>query len=279
MAIKDSHGPWNALSALEIASTPQIAKMLKPFSQPVADCYECGVEVPTLSCKREKGMDIRVTGLFLKRLLNDLRATWDLLLLGYTSQAGSVAAAAFENAFITSCVAGNIRRAEKFLNCKSGGSPWSVVDLCKMYTRQLRGKSKKSGSTSVDLEDETYWKVLYSLYRWLCKLKHPTIPSALHDAFSVSLTGAEYIIMAAPDTRMEDLPSKAFILTVTTLKVKEAIESFALARELDFEKPNVISWQKRFDSIVTNLDKAVDPIMKKPLPFDYEGNILRKMTR
>jgi len=279
MAIKDSHGLWNALSALEIASTPQIAKMLKPFSQPVTDCYECGVEVPTLSCKREKGMDIRVSGLFLKRLLNDLRATWDLLLLGYTSQAGSVAAAAFENALITSCVAGNIRRAEKFLNCKSGGSPWSVVDLCKMYTRQLREKSKKSGSTSVDLEDETYWKVLYSLYRWLCKLKHPTIPSALHDAFSVSLDGDEYIVMAAPDTRMEDLPSKAFILTVTTLKVKEAIESFALARELDFEKPNVISWQKRFDSIVTNLDKAVDPIMKKPLPFDYEGNILRKMTR
>lgn len=279
MAIKDSHGLWNALSALEIASTPQIAKMLKPFSQPVTDCYECGVEVPTLSCKREKGMDIRVTGLFLKRLLNDLRATWDLLLLGYTSQAGSVAAAAFENTLITSCVAGNIRRAEKFLNCKSGGSPWSVVDLCKMYTRQLREKSKKSGSTSADLEDETYWKVLYSQYKWLCKLKHPTIPSALHDAFSVSLDGDEYIVMAAPDTRMEDLPSKAFILTVTTLKVKEAIESFALARELDFEKPNVISWQKRFDSIVTNLDKAVDPIMKKPLPFDYEGNILRKMTR
>ena len=110
-------------------------------------------------------------------------------------------------------------------------------------------------------------------------MKHPTIPSALHDAFSVSLDGDEYIVMAAPDTRMEDLPSKAFILTVTTLKVKEAIESFALARELDFEKPNVISWQKRFDSIVTNLDKAVDPIMKKPLPFDYEGNILRKKNR
>jgi len=279
MAIKDSHGLWNALSALEIASTPQIAKMLKPFSLPVTDCYECGVEVPTLSYKHKKGMDIRVTGLFLKRLLNDLRATWNLLLLGYTSQAGSVAAAAFENALITSCVAGNIRRAEKFLNCKSGGSPWSVVDLCKMYIHQLRRKNKKAGSTSVDLEDETYWKVLYSQYTWLCKLKHPTIPSALHDAFSVSLDGDEYIVMAAPDTRMEDLPSKAFILTVTTLKVKEAIESFALARELDFEKPNVISWQKRFDSIVTNLDKAVDPMMKKPLPFDYEGNILRKMTR
>ncbi len=123
MAIKDSHGLWNALSALEIASTSQVAKMLKPFSLPVTDCYECGVEALTLSCKHENTKDMRVAGLFLKRLLNDLRAVWNLLLLGYTSQAGSVAAAAFENALITSCVAGNIRRAEKFWNCKSGGSP------------------------------------------------------------------------------------------------------------------------------------------------------------
>ncbi len=279
MAIKDSHGLWNALSALEIASTPQIAKMLKPFSHPVTDCYECGVEVPTLSCKRGNGMDIRVTGLFLKRLLNDLRATWDLLLLGYTSQAGSVAAAAFENALIIDCVAGNIPRAKKMVANKSGGSPWSVADLCKMYIHQLKKANKKSREDSTDLDDESYWESLYSQYMWLCKLKHPTIPSALHDAFSVSLDGDEYIVMAAPDTRTEDLPSKAFILTATTLKVKEAIESFAFARELDFTKPNVISWQRRFNTIVTNLEKAVDPIMKKPLPFDYEGNILRKMTR
>lgn len=277
MTIKDSRGLWDALSALELASTPKIAKMLKPFAQPVTDCYECGVEVPTLSCKHENTKDMRVAGLFLKRLLNDLRAVWNLLLLGYTSQAGSVAAAAFENALIISCVAGNIRRTEEFLNCKAGGLPWSVAELCKIYTRQLKEESKKSGRTSAHLEDETYWEALYSLYMWLCKLKHPTIPSALHDAFSVSLTGADYIIMAAPDTRIEDLPSKAFILSVTILRVKEAIENLALIRKLDFEKPNVISWKKRFDSIVTNLDKAVDPIIKKThLPFDYKGRILKK---
>lgn len=280
MAIKDSRGLWNALSALELASTPEIAKMLNTFSLPVTDCYECGVEVPTLSCKHENTKGMRVAGLFLKRLLNDLRAVWNLLLLGYTSQAGSVAAAAFENALIISCIVGNIRRAEKFMNFKSGGSPWSVAELCKIYTRQLREKSEKSGRTSAHLEDETYCQELYPLYMWLCKLKHPTIPSALHDAFSVSLTGADYIIMAAPDTRIEDLPSKAFILSVTILRVNDAIESLALARELDFNKPNVVSWQKRFDSIVTSLDKAVHPIIKKTtLPFDYKGHILRKMTR
>lgn len=276
MTIKDSRGLWNALSVLELASTPKIAKMLNPFSQPVIDCYECGVEAPTLSGKYNKGPDICITALFLKRLLNDLRATWNLLLLGYTSQAGSVAAAAFENAFIIICVAGNDQSARKLVSCKSGGSPWSVAELCRMYVSQLERKGELSEKDLADLNGKAYWEILYAQYQWLCNLKHPTIPSTLHDAFSVSLTGDDYIIMAAPDVRDEDLPNKAFILTTITLHTWEAIESFALARELDDEDSRVISWKERFGSIGTNLDKAVDPIMKMPLPFDYKGRILRK---
>lgn len=277
MVIKDSHGFWDALSPLEVAESPKIAKILKPFSRPITDCYECGMEVPTLSCKREKTKDIAIAALFLKRLLNDLRATWNLLLLGYTSQAGSVAAAAFENALITNCLAGNVQRAEKMWNHESGGSPWSVANLCRMYVHQLKEQDNKYGKASSDQEYDTLSEALYALYKWLCKVKHPTLPSALHDAFSVSLTGDDYLIMAAPDTRIEDLPNKAFILSVTILRVKEAIGSFALARELDYDKSNVISWQHRFDSIATNLDKAVDPIIKKMhLPFDYTGRMFEK---
>jgi hypothetical protein len=275
MAPKDSRGLWLALSAVELADSPKIAKMLKPFHEPIQDCYECGVEVPTLSCKRKKGLNIAVTGLFLKRVLNDLRAVWNLLLLGYTSQAGSVAAAAFENALIVSCVAGNIQRAEK-LSSSAGSSPWKVANLCKMFTHQLNER-KLAGKTSSALEDDSYWKVLYSQYKWLCKVKHPTISSATHDAFSVSLDGDEYIIMAAPDTRIEDLPSKAFILSVTILRVTEAIESFALAREIDYKDDRAVSWQERFDKISKDLDKAVDPLIKKTrLPFDYNGRVFRK---
>lgn len=260
--MRNSRGLWNALSPLELVSSPKIAEMLKPFVRPITDCYECGVEVPTLPCKHETTKDIGVAALFLKRSLNDLRATWNLLLLGYTSQAGSVAAAAFENALAISCIAGSINIAEQFLKSESG-LPWSVADLCRMQASQTK-------------EDENYWEVSYSQYKWLCKVKHPTIPSALHDAFSVSLTGSEYIVMGAPDTRTEDLPSKAFILSVTILRVTEAIRSFALARRLDFEKPNVVSWQNRLDSIAPNLDAAVDPLMKMPLPFTYDGRIFQK---
>ncbi len=277
MVIKDSHGFWNALTLLELAESPKIGEMLKHFSQPITDCYECGMEVPTLSCRREKTKGIAISALFLKRLLNDLRATWNLILLGYTSQAGSVAAAAFENALIINCLAGNVRRAEKMWKHKSGGSPWSTATLCKMYAYLSKQEDEKSGKVLSDQEYDTQTEMMYALYQWLCKVKHPTLPSALHDALSVSLTGDEYMIMAAPDARIEDLPNKAFILTVTMLRVVEAIDSFAIARELDSGKPNVIAWQKRFDSIVTNLDKAVDPIIEKmQLPFDYRGRMFRK---
>ena len=145
--MRNSHGLWDALSPLELASSPKIAEMLKPFKQPITDCCECGVEVPTLPCKRDATKDIGVAALFLKRLLNDLRAVWNLLLLGYTSQAGSVAAAAFENALITSCVADNALMAKKLQSSQSGGSPWSVPDLCKMYTRKLKDRAETSGKT------------------------------------------------------------------------------------------------------------------------------------
>lgn len=265
MKIKDSHGLWNVLSGLELASSPKIADMLKDFSQPTTDCYECGVEVPTLPCRRKKTKDIGVAALFLKRSLNDLRATWNLLLLGYTSQAGSVAAAAFENALATSSIAGDISRAEQFLKSNTG-LPWSVADLCRIQAQQAKG-------------DDNYWEILYSQYRWLCQVKHPTIPSAVHDALAVSFTGKEYIVMAAPDTRIEDLPSKAFILSLTILRMTEAIENFALARKLDFKKSNVVSWKNRLESIWDNIDKAVDPIMKMPLPFSYDGWPFNKINR
>jgi len=244
--------------------SPNIADMLSPFRTPITDCYECGVEVPTLPCNRDKTTDIKVAGLFLKRILNDLRVIWNLLSLGYTSQAGSVSAAAFENCLIVNCIAGNVGRTNRFLKSTSGQSPWSVTELCRMYTKQLQKKS--------DAQDTSDWEVLYSQYMWLCKLKHPSLGSATHDALATGISENEYTIMAAPDDRTEDLPSKSFVLAVAVLRTEEAIESFADAKELDYEHTRVSNWRRRLDSIAGNLDQAVDPIIRRSnLPFDYKG--------
>lgn len=65
-------------------------------------------------------------------------------------------------------------------------------------------------------------------------------------------------------SRKPDLPSKGLVLSVTILRVTEAIESVGLARQLDLEESQVISWQERLDSIVTNLDEAIAPLVKTP---------------
>jgi len=279
MTRESAVGLWNALSIVERAESPKLAKVLEPFSRPVANCYECGVEVPTLPSKRAQTKDIAVAALFLKRTLNDLRATWNLLLQGYTSQAGSVAAAAFENALIVTCIAGNSDRADMLIKSKSGESPWSVADLCKIHIRQVQGEAEKSGKAFSEREFGLAWRELYAQYVWLCKIKHPTMPSALHDAFSVSLDGNEYIIMAAPDTRPEDMPNKAMILVATINRILAAIRRFAWACNMDIGNARVVSWQKRLDSVIPDIYEAMKPLWGKPLPISVGNTKLAREYR
>jgi hypothetical protein len=270
MTKRSSRGLWIALSALELAESSKIAEMLRPFFAIVTDCYECGVEVATLSCRHMKTKDVKVAALFLKRSLNDLRAVWNLLMLGYTSQAGTVAAAAFENSLLANCISGHADRAEKMLKSKSGESPWTLADLCKFEAAHATDRDEESAEILSDRQYDAYWRRLYTQYSWLCNLKHPSLPSALHDASAVLSKQNEFIIMAAPDSRNEDLPNKVLILTVTILRLHEAIASFADARQLDLKDPEVVAWRERFNSTMSNLLKVVDPYTQSPLAFQVK---------
>ena len=278
MSIKDSRGFWNLVKLLEASAEPNIAKMLEPFSTSIIDLYECGVEVCTLiQTSHAHHKYLGVVGLFLKRLLNDIRSVWILLTLGYTSEAGAIAAASFENALIIICITEEENRAKRLL--EYGGSPWSIAELCKMYARQW-GKSdkKEQGENDIDndIDYETVWRGNYAIYQWLCKLKHPHMASVLHDAYSVSIEG-RYGIMAAPDDRIEDLPNKAGVLSAIILYTHTAIKNLAKAGALDYKDEKGQFWQKRFDSIVPNYARAMEPIRKNTeLPFDYMGRMKRK---
>ena len=100
-------GLWQACANMEEVSQPQLLMSLEPFSKPVIDCYEVGVQAPTLKGKRHHDLDITYSALFLKRALTDLRVVWKLLSVGYTSQAAVVAAALFEHALVVNSLAGS----------------------------------------------------------------------------------------------------------------------------------------------------------------------------
>lgn len=275
MTKKDAVGLWRSSFAMEASASLKLAEMLNPFQKPVEICYECGVEVPTLKCKRSKEKDLRVSSLFLKRTLNDLRAIWHLLLLGYTSQAGSIAAAAFENALIASCVAGNVDRADRLLNSESGDSPWSVVELCKMKAKQMKEEAEIIEETFTEKDFDLAWMGIYGAYKWLCRIKHPTLPSTLHDAFSASAKSEEFVVMAAPDIREEDLPNKFTILAITISRIHDAIRSFAFSIKADHDDPRVILWTERLNTIIPSSMEAYESV-RFSLPFDIKYSRLAK---
>lgn len=251
-------GLWYALNPLETVSRRELAPGMEPLERPVEDAYECAVEVPTLPHQGSRPDGIRVAGLYLKRLLNDLRSVWLLASTGYSAQAGSVAAAAFENAMIVNCVASDDAKAETVL--KRGESPWSVSDLCTMYSRQERiGGSKSRPPDSPDPS-----RVLYAHYQALCALKHPSLVPVLHGTWPRTDDNL-YMIMAAPDTREEDVELKSWIIVVTAVRVVEATKSFAKGMSLDEDNDRVRRWRTRLDGIEPSLDKVVTERMDRGL--------------
>lgn len=273
--IKSSKGLWKACYQMEISAALTLNEVLKVFEEPIEKLYECGIEVVTLKNNAQEGSNsTKIGGIFLKRCLTDLRAIWSLLQIGYTSQAGCVAAAAFENALIVEAISNNDERARLIMNSKSGDSPWSVVNLCKFHADQVKEESRLLEKEFSEQEYEFAWAQLYGAYKWLCKIKHPTMPSAIHDTGASTHHEGEYVIMAVPDIREEDTPNKYVILTIVISRIRSAIRNFAFGVQIDFEDDGVQSWLQRFNSIITDTLIANKKIHME-LPFVVTDEKLR----
>jgi len=120
---KQAEGLWLACDQLEQTAEATLKQHLSQFEPAIRDCYEAGVQVPTLASRRCGAPDIVLAALFLKKALNDLRAVWMLVCHGYTSQAAAIAATLYENALAASCLAGNADHAAHFLKRKNGDLP------------------------------------------------------------------------------------------------------------------------------------------------------------
>lgn len=252
-------GFWELSHRLEEKAVTKVSNMLAPFDEPIKLLYECGVEVVTLNSRREvaKEIDLQVAALFLKRCLTDLRAIWRLLLMGYTSQAGTLAAATFEYALIVSAIVGNVERSHELLELsdKEEGKLWSVWKLCGFEAEHE--KEEKINLDSINLKERQ--KELYNSYQWLCGVKHPTLASARHDAGATSINGTSYVVMAAPDIGILDLWKKFEILSLVITRIYSAIKRYSKNMAFESDDDNVRRWQSRFDTVVELSLKAYTP--------------------
>jgi len=266
-------GLWKATLEMELVAEKKLQTMLKPYEPITEMLYECGVEVATLKSKRAANNDddLIVAALFLKRCLNDFRTIWRLLNLGYTSQAGSIAAAMFEHALMISAVIERPDRAEKVINTDNLKSPWSAQQLCNIEVEAMEHEAKITGSVMTKEEKDKEFNTLYSLYKWLCKIKHPTMMYVQHDAGSTSLQ-ENYVIMAAPDIGILNLPIKFNILSIAIGRLHTAVRRFALGMGLDHEDKRVAEWLGRFNNIIPASVAAFKSLENIEVPVQIKVN-------
>lgn len=244
-------GLWNYTVEMEITASHKLKEVILPYEKPLQDLYECGVEVVTLKSVRSPNSneDLRMAALFLKRCLTDLRAIWRLLNIGYTSQAASIAAATFEYALQVSAISGRLDRVQIIKQASEIDSPWRPKKLCQMEAQEILKEAKKTGKEIADSQYENIINHLYDQYKWLCKIKHPTLLSAQYDAYSSGTGNGEYVVMAVPDFGEIDLYIKYKILNIVIERVQTAVRKYSYCMGLNHEDKKVLNWIERFNRI------------------------------
>lgn len=193
---------------------------------------------------RHAETDMRVASLFLKRTLNDPRGTWVLLRSGYTSQAATVAASLWENSMVVACVAGHPDRAKRTTGHPEGDLPWTP----KKAAQPLAADHVSPGLGRVPSSDEyeQRWCEHYGPYKWFCKIKHPTLKSTSHDAFSARKDDDTYLVMAIPDLRPDDLGMKLAVGTASLNRALSGVRAFISAAGYPRDSDEYGSWANRW---------------------------------
>lgn len=234
-AYKVSEKMWDSLARIELMQNPFHLKFIDIFGDMVKQCYCCGVAIPFIQAGEDKSIGMRVPGLFLKRVLTDYRCIYNLLITGYTSQAGTVAASVFENAFVVKVVAGNDKLAEKIIKRKDGDIPWNVRQLVEMYAN-IRDEGAETTDKKDSITQSQHADALYFTYKYLCKIKHPTLKIATQDTLSTTFKDGSYGLFALPDYKEDDFSNKAWIMVMSSLRVVDAASAFMKALKSHIHK-------------------------------------------
>ena len=221
--VQDTYGWWQSLSDDEETSQANgSASLLREFDIAFGACVEAGMQLPVLAKGlQDKGsVRLRISALYLKRMLNDARSVWVMIRQGNTSQAGSIAASLFENALLIQCLAEDEARAVKFSKAPRDKWPWSKRAMCNLVDQDRAKRERQK-------PDPTSAAAHYEQYCWLCEIKHASLGYVTHDSGSTQFREKGYAVMPFPDIREEDWPVKRKILLISLHNAKMAIQAIA----------------------------------------------------
>jgi hypothetical protein len=231
--------PSNTLDQIEAEASRHIEQQLAVLKKLADACERHAIPLPGLVRAKEEHA---YAALFLKRTLTDLRAVWKLLSLGYTSQGAAVASSLFEHSLAAILIVGGDKVTERIIeemDTKEMGSP-RIEELCRLY-------KTKTGT----------WP--YPIYKWLCKMKHPTLATLRHEVRSSMSRGGEFGLGITPNRSPDDLGNKRFILGLCIGQTLEAMRAFADAGEMTpAAGPKSKAWIAETDVIAGNLEAEMD---------------------
>jgi hypothetical protein len=254
-------GAWDRLDELEATALAVVSTQIALFEAPFRDTYEAGVIVPILRSKGLATIDVRCAALLHRRVLNDLRGVWVLLSRGYTSQAASIAASLYECALGAICLTLSETNVAEFLADPHGELPWSPTAMAKMVVAS-EGKSAESK------DFENGWRALYAHYVWLCQIKHSSRSSVTHDTVASTLAPNQYVVMALPNVREEDVGVKAMVAIISLCRTHECIAAFAKALGFSSELPSDFKFAERFTKARETAWTAYEPFLKQGNPIN-----------
>lgn len=269
-------GLWDACDQMEANASRVLNPKIGIFRAAIRDCYEAGVEAPTLMEGDSSSQATARSALFLKRTLTDLRAVWLLVRIGYASQAASIAASLFENALAVVALTEGEDRFSELERSPSGDIPWSPTELSKALARRRQLNAHSWGREFSGPTYERAWRETYGAYKWLCKVKHPTTRSAVHDAGATSLRQPSFVVMAAPDVRDENLSLKATVLMISISRVLDAVEYFVRATPCHEGSARYQKFMARVSSANNMSIEAFKSTTAGPLPFSISEEKLAR---
>jgi len=125
------------------------------------------------------------------------------------------------------------------------------------------------GQTPGTKDYENQWRALYAHYVWLCQMKHPTLPSVVHDT-SASSVREGYVVMALPNVRPEDLPLKAQVAIISLHRTHESIDAFVKAFGLKGQQPSLHRFSERLSAAKHQAWTAYEPFLKATNPISIQ---------
>lgn len=263
---------WDYLGYMEASAIEKNNDTIKPWDETAKKCMTLAILAPLLKGEKSSEDSVKLAAAFLKRSMTDFRSIWLMLNWGYPYQAACVASSLYENSLVVNCIVDRNDLARTVMNAKNGDIPWGAQKLAKMAAeKDLMGEITDKPENSKEYEQA--WKLCYRNYKWLCKIKHPTIQQLNDETNHAKVDDGRFAVIPLPDTRDSGVGLKQMIMIIAVSRLFSAAKNFAMAIKCPDDDKEHIKFFNLTCEVFSELKDNISKSSIKDLPiqvYDYK---------